>query len=418
MLTTRRIITVIEAVNKVLEHKIQGRVEYVSIEECDGRHLANPIRAEHDVPPFDRSPLDGFAIKSADTRNVSMGNPVELEIIEEIGAGTVAISEIKEGQAIRIMTGAKIPEGADAIVMLELTKEVIRDQKKYVVIDQLFNSGDNITLQGDDTKKGTQLVERGRRVDPGVKALLATFGYANVPVIKKPIVGIYATGTELLEVHEELQTGKIRNSNSHMLTSQIKLAGAHPKCFGILEDNFDRCFDAVSKALEKVDLLITTGGVSVGDYDFLPDIYEKLGANVLFNKISMRPGSVTTVAELSGKLLFGMSGNPSACFVGFELYVRPWLKTYFGCENPHLQRVQAVLETDFIEPNSFTRFVRGKVSFENGRLFVSTYGVDKSSNVTILANTNALIILPGGDSVYKKGMLVDILLLENKEAIV
>ncbi|RFU65160.1 molybdopterin molybdotransferase MoeA [Peribacillus glennii] len=412
MLTVRKVIEVDKALNKVLEHTKLGDVEYVSIEESDGRYLAIPLQADHDVPPFDRSPVDGFAIHTADTRDVSPDNPVELEVIEEIGAGIVATREIKAGQAIRIMTGAKTPKGADAVVMLELTKEISRDNKRYVVINQPSKSGDNITFKGDDTQRGTLLIEKGRRVDPGVKALLATFGYAKVPVIKKPVVGIYATGTELLEVHEQLQPGKIRNSNSHMLISQIKKVGAEPKNFGNLEDDFERCFEAVSKALEIVDVLITTGGVSVGDYDFLPEIYEKLGANVLFNKISMRPGSVTTVAEFNGKLLFGLSGNPSACFVGFELFVRPWLKTYFGSANPHLQKIKAILDSDFLVPNSFTRFVRGRVSFENGRLLVSSSGVDKSSNVTVLANSDVLIILPGGEGAYKKGTIIEILLLD------
>ncbi|WP_078429266.1 gephyrin-like molybdotransferase Glp [Alkalihalobacterium alkalinitrilicum] len=414
MLTKREIITVREAVKKVLEYKKHGEIEYISIEESDGRYLAEPIVADHDVPPFDRSPLDGFAIRAIDTRNATLEKPVELEIIEEVGAGTVAKKEIKEGQAIRIMTGAKMPEGTDVIVMLELTKEISRDQKKYVVINQSFKKGDNINFQGEDAQKGTQLIERGRRINPGIIALLATFGYAKVPVIKKPVVGIYATGTELLDVQEELQLGKIRNSNSYMVTSQVKKVGAEPYYFGKLDDDFERCYEAITKALEKADLLITTGGVSVGDYDFLPAIYEKLGANVLFNKISMRPGSVTTVAELNGKLLFGLSGNPSACYVGFELYARPWLKSYFKSEKPHLQKIQATLMENFTKPNSFTRFVRGKKSYQNGSLVVSSTGIDKSSNVTILANADALIILPGGEKGYEKGTMVDILLLNEE----
>ncbi|MGO4888477.1 gephyrin-like molybdotransferase Glp [Anaerobacillus sp. MEB173] len=411
MLTERKVIPVKEAVKKVLAYSKKGEIEYISIDECDNRYLAEPIRADHDVPPFDRSPLDGFAIRAEDTQGASMNNPVELEVIEEIGAGTVAKKVPQKGQAIRTMTGAKMAEGTDAIVMFELTKEVKRDGKTYVIIKRSFQPGDNISFQGEDTKKGTDLVERGRQIDPGVKALLATFGYAKVPVYKKPLVGIYATGTELLDVHEELQPGKIRNSNAYMVASQIKKVGAEPKYFGKLADDFDSCYTAISNALAEVDVLITTGGVSVGDYDFLPEIYEKLGANVLFNKIAMRPGSVTTVAEWNGKLLFGLSGNPSACYVGFELYTRPWLKTYFGSNKPHLEKVQAVLGKDFLKPNPFTRFVRGKVSVKEGRLYVTPVGLDKSGVVTSLADANALITLPGGTRGYEEGTTVDALLL-------
>ncbi|MDF4730570.1 molybdopterin molybdotransferase MoeA, partial [Vibrio parahaemolyticus] len=201
--------------------------------------------------------------------------------------------------------------------------------------------------------------------------------YSEVPVARKPVVGLLATGSELLDVNDSLQPGKIRNSNTYMILSQIRRAGGRVKYFGKFSDDFHTCFTAVKEALSQVDMLITTGGVSVGDYDYLPAIYEKLGASVLFNKVAMRPGSVTTVAQLNGKLLFGLSGNPSACYVGFELFVRPCIRTYMFSEKAHVKREKALLGEDFLKPNPFTRFVRGKLTYNEGQLIAYPSGFDK-----------------------------------------
>lgn len=414
MFIDRKPIKINEAIEAVLAYTKVGDLEYIPIDESDNRFLKEAIKADHDIPPFDRSPLDGFAVRAEDTVNASRTNPIELEVIQTIGAGAIASVVPQKGQAIRIMTGAKLPEGTDVIVMFELTKEVKRDGKEYVVINRSFKPGDNVSFQAEETRMGETLVEAGREINPGIKAILATFGYSKVPVVKKPVVGIYATGTELLEVDEPLEPGKIRNSNSYMITSQIKKVGAIPKYYGKLVDDFDRCYDAVVSTLHEVDILITTGGVSVGDFDYLPAIYEKLGANVLFNKIGMRPGSVTTVAEYQGKLLFGLSGNPSACFVGFELLVRPWIQHYLGSKKPHLQKVQAILKADFPKANPFVRFIRSEMTIEEGKIYVKPVGLDKSAVVSSLANSNALVVLPGGTRGFTKGDVVDILLLNGE----
>ncbi|RBW69527.1 gephyrin-like molybdotransferase Glp [Bacillus taeanensis] len=414
MVERRKPIPVSEAVKRVMNYPKQGEVEFVSLQDSDNRYLGHDLAAAHDVPPFDRSPYDGFAVRAEDTSEASANSPIALEVIEEIGAGAVPKYEVKKGQATRIMTGAILPKGADAVVMLELVKEVNRDKKDFIQLKRSFQSGDNISFQGEDVKKGTPLVKKGTKITPGVKALLATFGYAKVPVVKKPVIGIYATGTELLDVNEPLQSGKIRNSNSFMIEAQIKRAGAIPKYFGKLADDFEPCYEAIKEALEEVDFLITTGGVSVGDFDYLPAIYKKLHAEVLFNKVAMRPGSVTTVAVLGEKVLFGLSGNPSACYVGFELFVRPLIKSYLLSEKAHLLKANAVLKSDFLKPNPFTRFVRSAVLIEEGKLVVNPTGLDKSNVVTSLAEANSLIMLPGGTRGFEKGSAVEVLLLEEE----
>lgn len=408
-------ITVAEAVRKVMDLAGNGTKEIVHIDQAYGRRLAEDVIAKHPVPPFNRSPYDGFAIRAADSKTASRDNPLTFRIAGEIGAGDLFTGEVKEREAVRIMTGAQIPDSCDAVVMFEVTAEHSDGADKYMTIKRPFAAGDNVSFAGEDTQEGNVLVQKGEYINPGVMALLATFGYNTVQVAKKPVIGVFATGSELLDVEEELQPGKIRNSNAHMIVAQIKRAGAEPLYFGKLPDQFDPCLTAIQEALQKVDMLITTGGVSVGDFDLLPDIYKEIGAEVLFNKVAMRPGSVTTVAKTDGKILFGLSGNPSACYVGFELFVRPVILHRSFSERPHLKGVKAELAADFSKPNPFTRFVRSSIDMENGFLRVDPSGFNKSNAVAVLAYTDVLMVLPGGTRGFQQGDKVDVLLLDSHE---
>ncbi|NGY92064.1 molybdopterin molybdotransferase MoeA [Bacillus megaterium] len=414
MLESRTPISIPEAIEKVMTYKRKGSIERVSITESYGRYLGEDIIADQNVPHFNKSLYDGFAVRAQDCVEVSNEHSVEFEVVSEIGAGSVFEEELKPFQAVRIMTGAQVPHSCDAVVMLEVTKSYEKEGKTYMALSRRASKWEHIALKGEETKKGDVLVSKGTRINPGVTAFLATFGYADVAVVKQPIVGVLTTGSELLDVNEPLEPGKIRNSNSYMALAQIVRSGGIPKYLGKLEDDFDRCYEAVEKALEEVDILLTTGGVSVGDYDYLPAIYKKLGANVLFNKIAMRPGSVTTVAERNGQLLFGLSGNPSACYVGFELFVRPIVRSFLHSPAPHLHKTKAVLNGRFKEPNAFTRMVRGKITDEGGRLLVTPVGMDKSGAISSLAAANGLIVLPGGEHGYDRGIEVDVLHLEKE----
>lgn len=413
MLEKRNPIAVGEAVRRVMQFAFTGTKEMVPLPRAYGRFLAEALKADHDVPAFDRSPYDGFAIRAEDSKSASAEHPVTFEVVGEIGAGFVFPEQVQEGQAVRIMTGAQIPAGCNAVVMLELTRTFEKEGKSYIEIKRTYQEGDNISYQGEDMKKGEPLVQKGTYINPGVAALLATFGYHEVPVTRKPVIGVIATGSELLETDEPLQPGKIRNSNAYMIMAQIERVGAEARYFGKFSDDLDICIDAVKSALSEVDMLITTGGVSVGDYDYLPAIYQALGAEVLFNKVAMRPGSVTTVAQRDGQLLFGLSGNPSACYVGFELFVRPIVRSAFSNQAPHLHREQAILGEDFKKVNPFTRLIRARITFENGQLVTVPSGFNKSSAVSSLAEAQAFIVLPGGTRGYEKGMRVDVLLVED-----
>lgn len=415
MVEFRKPIPIGEAVSRIMANSISGKTEYISINESYGRFLSEDLLATDDVPHFDRAPYDGYAIRSIDTVNANRENPVEFEVIDHIGAGLITNKTVGPFQAVRIMTGAQMPAGCDAVVMLELTQDIERDGKAYMSTKKMHKPGDNVSCRGEDAKKGEVLVGKGTKINPGIQAMLATFGYAEVPVAVKPKVGLFATGTELLAVNEPLQPGKIRNSNSYMISAQMERIGAEVHYFGTLPDDFDTCFEAVKEAVEKVDILVTTGGVSVGDFDYLPAIYEKLGAEVLFNKVSMRPGSVTTVAYYHGKTLFGLSGNPSACYVGFELFARPVIRRMLFSPKPHLRKEKAILNVDFPKANPFTRFVRSELSVSDGKLIVSPSGLDKSNIVMSLARANSLTILPGGTRGFQAGDEVEVLLLEDHE---
>ncbi|PGD43121.1 molybdopterin molybdenumtransferase [Bacillus altitudinis] len=411
----RQPIPVEEAVKKVHQFQKHGQVEWVPLKNSLRRYIAEDILADHDVPAFDRSPYDGFALRAEDTKDASSEHPVEFEVIDHIGAGIVSAKTIGPFQAIRIMTGAKIPKGANVVIMLELTKTFEKDGKSMMSLKRPLKKGDNISRQGEETLKGNVMIKKGSKVTPGVTAILATFGYAVVPVVKKPVIGIISTGTELLQVSDAMVDGKIRNSNLSMVYAQVLEAGGEPLDLGGVSDDFDQSYEAVKAALSKVDMLITTGGVSVGDFDFLPAIYEKLGAEVLFNKVAMRPGSVTTVAALSnGQLLYGLSGNPAACFVGFELFVKPIIYKWCLKENPFPVFAEAKLTHDFPKANPFTRFVRASLDFAGSQLSVTPTGLDKSSAVTSIAHADCFIVLPGGTRGFSAGDQVSVLLFHHE----
>lgn len=409
MVEVRESIPVDEAVKRIMEKVKVGSPESVSLSEAQGRYLAEDLIADHDVPLFDRSIVDGFAIRAEDTE----GQATQLKVIESIGAGYVANEQVHRDEAVRIMTGAPIPSGADAVIMLEHVEE--KQSGSLIEFTRTLQREENVAKQGEDIGKGTVLVSAGKRIGSGDIALLATFGYEKVKVYKKPTVGIIATGSELIDVGEPLAPGKIRNSNSYMLQAQIAQIGAIPKYYGILADDLERSYEAVKKALNEVDYLITTGGVSVGDYDFIPAILEKLQAEILFNKVEMRPGSVTTVAYKEGKWVFGLSGNPSACFVGLELFVRPILKTYMGSEHPHLRTIEAKLTTDLGRRNEFARFVRAKVTTEGATCYVTPVGIEKSGIVSSLAEANALIYVPPKTERINKDERVNVICFQTVE---
>lgn len=412
LLQQRTAISIDEAIKRVMtDDDVIQPVETVELMHSANRFLGEDLIAPHPVPAFDRSLYDGYAIRAQDTVAATKQNPVLFDVIGEIGAGSVFSGTVHPGQAVRIMTGAEMPASCNAVIMLEDVTEYTNNGTMKIAISKTVATGERVFAKGSELIEGTCVVAKGTQITPGVIGLLATFGVHQVKVKKKPIVGVLATGSELLEVEEPLTTGKIRNSNAYMLLSQVEQAGGEAQYFGILEDDLEKSVRLLQQALQQVDVLITTGGVSVGDYDYMPAVYARLGADVLFNKIAMRPGSVTTVAKREKQYLFGLSGNPSASFIGFELFVRPLIQKRLGSTSPHLLAAKAVLHEAFPQPNNFTQIVRMTCSFEDGQLFVTSNGLNMSGSVTSIAGAEALTILRPTTIGYEQGEVVDVLLL-------
>lgn len=407
MENSRTPVTVAEAVLRVTESSRYIGTERIPLEASYGRILAQPLTATHDVPHFTRSPYDGYAIASVDSAGASGSNRVRFTVVDHIGAGEVSQAVLGRGEAVRLMTGAALPAGADAVVMFE---QAVAEGDTFTV-RKSFKAQENLSLQGEDMQAGEGILPAGSFIHPGVVALLATFGYGEVTVAKRPVVGILSTGTELLAVTDPLVPGKIRNSNGPMIAAQLARMGIPYRIYDTEADQLEQCLRTVRQALAETDCLITTGGVSVGDYDYLPEIYTRLGAEVLFNKVAMRPGSVTTVAVAGEKILFGLSGNPSACFTGFELFVRPALLRMMGADHLYLPHTTAVLAEDSPKANPFTRFIRAVYD----GMAVRPAGFNKSNAVSSIARGNALIVLPGGSRGYTAGDQVDVLLLGAEE---
>lgn len=406
----RNPIPVREAIKRVVSQDIYTKQIEVPLESSVNYILAEDIVATYEIPRFNKSPYDGFALRSKDTEGANGEHRINFTVIDHIGAGSVSEKEVGPFEAVRIMTGAEMPKGADAVVMLEQTVE---DEQSFT-IRKSFNVNENVSLKGEETQIGDTVLNKGQQINSGAIAVLATYGYTQVKVFDKPSIGVIATGSELLEVGDDIEPGKIRNSNGPMIAALSQKFNLDVASYQIQEDDLKSSIQVVKEAMAKHDIVITTGGVSVGDFDYLPQIYDEINAEVLFNKIAMRPGSVTTVAVAEGKYLFGLSGNPSACFTGFELYVKPAVLHMMGATAIYPQMIQATLMEDLTKANPFTRFVRATATFNGKAMTVVPSGFNKSGAVVAIAHGNAMIMLPGGTRGYQKGYTVDVILTDSQ----
>ncbi|ETT46468.1 molybdopterin molybdenumtransferase MoeA [Paenibacillus odorifer] len=407
----REALQVKEAQAKIIKYANPLESEDVSLYECCGRYLAEKVIAPHPFPAFNRSSMDGYAIIASDTRNCVNGQVVWLEIVDNIPCGAVPAVDITPGTAARIMTGAQVPVGADAVVMLEVTERREEDGKTYVGIRKKLEANSNITPQGFELSQGDLVLPIGRLISAGDIAVLAAFGLHTVKVYRRPKVAIFATGTELLEVHEPLEPGKIRNSNSPMLEALVKETGGVPVMLGAIVDDLELARSKVQMALETYDFVITTGGVSVGDYDIMGDLVREQSGNMLFNKVTMRPGSVTTAAVREGKLLLALSGNPGACFVGFQLFARPVISLMQSASQPFLPEWNVTLGTDYKRVNNFTRFVRARLEIKDGSLFAYPALIDESSVTVTIKDSDCLIVVPPEEKGLSAGDKVTVIKL-------
>lgn len=388
-----------EAQQLVLENCSVMETEYVNLNDLLGRILAGDIKAGENIPPFDRSPYDGYAFRAEETADASKVNPVRLEVIEEVPAGYVPRKEVGRGQAVKILTGAPIPQGADAVVKYEDTEL----SGNTVLICSSYKSGDNIVSAGEDVPADEIIACKGTKVTPPIVGLMASLGITGAEVFKRPKIAIISTGDELLDIHEPLSPGKIRNSNAYTLSSYIRELGAEPVILGMARDNAEATAKLITEGLKNADLVITTGGVSVGDYDVVRNAVNLAGADTLFWKIEIKPGSPCLAAVKDNKLVLGLSGNPAAAFVIFQLVGILYIKKMAGWSEIYPQKTEVLLKKGFRKASPRRRFLRGRIIIEKGIVYMESTGGQGNSVLSSLIGSDALAEVPEGSGPLQPG---------------
>ena len=400
-------ISVEAALEKILSHIQPLGFEKVSLLEAQGRVIAEDIYASRDIPPLDNSAMDGYAVRSEDIQQASSGHSVRLEIIEDLPAGSVSRKTVGKGEAIRIMTGAPIPRGADTVVQVEDTAK----EDRYTQIFRAVPSGENIRRAGEDVGKGDRVISKGDFIRPAEVGMLASVGRSFVSVYQRPLVAILCTGEELVDVDGELEEGKIVSSNSYTLAAQVKDAGAIPLQLGIARDRKEDIEQKLRQGI-RADVLISSAGISVGDYDLVKDVLKDLGMEMVFWKVAMKPGKPLAFGTIGGKPAFGLPGNPVSSMVSFEQFVRPSLLKMMGYQQLFRPTIEAILKEDIRKEPGRRHYMRAVVSFERERYFVTTTGAQGSGMLISMVKANGLVIIPENQEKVRAGEKVLVQLLD------
>lgn len=384
-------IPVSEAVSIVLKHAIKLNVESVALSDSLGRVLAEDIIADCDLPPFDRAQMDGYAVRAEDVSTP----PARLRIVGEAAAGRGWHHEMKAGEAVRIMTGAPVPVGADAVQQVELTREV--DEAQFVEILQSVEAGRSIVRRASEIKIGETVLRAGEDINAAMIATLASFGYGEVKVGCRPRVAIMATGSELVDVDQKPGRDQIRDSNNYTLAAYAKLSGATAERLPLAGDDTEELKRQMAAAAKGSDVLITSGGVSMGVYDFTKAALKEMGAEIFFERVSLRPGKPTVFARLGNTLVFALPGNPVSVAVTFNLFARTALRAMQGAKQAELIGETAVLAHDLkgsIERESYLPAVLRTDA--QGTLLAEPLKWGGSSDFVNFARATALIDVPAG----------------------
>jgi molybdopterin molybdotransferase len=419
------VITVDQALEKVLEHVDILGAEESPILSCLGQVLAEDVFSNINIPPLDNSAMDGYAVRSADTRGASRKSPRMLRVIDTVAAGAVSRSEVEPGTAVRIMTGAPIPEGADGVVRFEDTDESER-QGGPAEIGVLIEvaPGAEIRRAGEDIAAGSLVLKQGTVLRAAEVGVLASLGCSKAKVIRRPVVAVLATGDEIVAIGQPLPDGKIYNSNSYSLTALVQHYGAVPKVLGIALDNEDSLMGKLRRGLE-ADMVITSGGVSLGDYDVVREVLAKEG-EIIFWRVREKPGKPLVFGLLKGRSktggakkipFFGLAGNPVSAMVNFELFARPAILKMMGRKKLTKPTVRAVVE-DVIENTDGRRvFTRVFVEKRGDGYFARLTGPQGSGILTSMALANGLAIVPEDKSGVEPGDVVEVMMLDWSEEV-
>jgi molybdopterin molybdotransferase len=382
-------------ITKVAALRATPAIVEVPREEAAGRVLAEPLLADRDFPPLARSTRDGFALRAADT-------PGRLRLSGEVRAGQVLEKPLQPGEAVAIMTGAPLPDGADAVVMIEHA----RQEGEFVTVPAA-EPGQHITPRASEARAGEELVPRGRRLGFAEIAALASAGRAQVPVFEQPRVAILATGDEVVDVAATPAPHQVRNSNTHSLAVQVRHAGGLPTVLPIARDTQDATRAAIECGLQS-DLLLISGGVSAGKYDIVEEVLASLGAEFYFDRVLIQPGQPLVFGRARGKFFFGLPGNPASTMVTFQIFARAALDLLAGENETALPMPLARLTQDFRHKPGLTRFLPARLSADGAE--VAPIAWHGSSDIPALARANAFLIADAARETWKAGDLIRVLL--------
>jgi molybdopterin molybdotransferase len=383
-----------EAFDLVMNSSFATATEVIRFTDSFNRILASEVLSDIDMPPFNKSSVDGFACRKSD-----LGN--ELDITGTIPAGSWPSESVKENKCVRIMTGAPVPLGADCVIMVEET-EILPSGKIRFTGSYLKP---NIAEKGEDIKKGEIILKPGRRIKPQDIAVMASVGHTLVTVSKMPRVAVISSGNELVEPDEIPGISQIRNSNASQLMVQVARACATGKYYGIAEDDEDKTLRIVEMAIAENDIVIITGGVSMGDFDFVPSVLERAGVKILFSRVAVQPGKPTTFGLHPGALIFGLPGNPVSSFIQFELLIRPLILKMMGNEW-HSETIKLQMNDKYTrKPSDRMAFIPVKITPDG---FVSPVEFHGSAHISALSEADGIIEMPVGKIIFEKGETVSV----------
>jgi len=379
------------------EHPIRLGTALVPLEEAIGRVLAEDIYSDQDVPPFPRATMDGYACRQEDL-------PGPLMVLESIPAGKIPSRRVGKGHCSKIMTGAMVPEGANCVIM----QEYVNAEEDGRIIFTARKTNTNIDPRAQDLKEGDLLLQRGTMLTPGHLGIISSTGKTQVKVAKSLVIGILATGSELIEPERNPTGAQIRNSNSHQLAGQVRLAGHIPKYLGIVEDHRETLADRISGAMEQLTMLILTGGASVGELDHVPGVLKELGFHLEYNRVAIQPGKPVSFAHRNGRICFGLSGNPVSSFVQFELLVRPYLEICTGAI-PVNRRIRICLEKGYRRKRADRQFFLPVSFTDKGTCEPVEY--HGSGHLHALDRAIGFAEIPSGQTELRKGDKVNVRLI-------
>jgi len=383
-----------QAFEIVLNSAFSTGTETVLFTDSLNRILAGNVVSDLDMPSFNKSSVDGFACRKADLDK-------ELEIIETIAAGNTPVKPVSLAQCSRIMTGAPVPDGADCVIMVE---DTLLTPSGKVRFKATFKK-ENIAIKGEDVKKGEIILKPGRIIKPQDIAVMASAGYTHATVSKKPLVGVISSGSELVEPDQFPGISQIRNSNAFQLMAQVERSGASGKYYGIATDDEDETYNIIARAISENDMVLITGGVSMGDFDFVPSVLERAGVRIQFSRVAVQPGKPTTFGIHDKAIVFGLPGNPVSSFIQFEMLVRPLIYKMMGFQCRQLNIVLPMKEMFSRKYAERMAFIPVRITNEGSVDAVEYHG---SAHISAIPEADGIISLPIGIKTIEKGELVSV----------